>query len=185
MKAKGILFSLAFAAACLTAGAQSTETAQLRLTRVSYEGNVSLNVHFNPFTAGVSTLHGIRFSPPEGDLVQPSFLVGINLGGLPWPGGAVCYYAVQPRIYFPKIAATEYYLACDIGANTGIGKDQPNGGLSADTAFYLGPMVGGAIDLNGKLALDVSLRVQFLERIFTKKHQNQVPAVSLGIGLRF
>lgn len=185
MKAKAILFALAFAAACLTAGAQSTETAQLKLTRISYEGSASLNIHFNPFTAGVSTLHGIRFSPPEGDLVQPSFLVGINLGGLPWPGGMVCYYAVQPRIYFPKIAAAEYYLACDIGANTGIGKDGQNGGLAADTSFYLGPTVGGAFDLKGGLALDLSFRIQFLERIFTTKHQNQVPAVSLGIGLRF
>lgn len=166
----------------MTAAQSTDDVAQLKFNQRSYEGSVSANLSITPFKIGASTLHGIRFDNTEAVDI-PSFFIGLTLGWQPWTDGQIIYYAVQPRIYFPTYNTNEYYFAMDIGCNSGI-TTLKSGKTYIDYKFYFNPMLGAMIPLSERIDLDLSLRVQFLERAFSEGG-TQIPIVALSAGIRF
>lgn len=163
-------------------GQTDSNTARLNFNQRQYEGDVDLNVSVYPFELGFSTLHGIRFNNTQ-DAGHPSFFLGINTGYQPWAEDFFIYYALHPRFYLPSFENREYYLALEIGANTGIAKLK-NGNMYYDHKFYLGAQAGIAYFLGEKYALDIAVKLQMVERLYTKGGI-QCPVISLSAGFRF
>ncbi len=182
MKRLLIAAAILLSASYLCFGQVDSNTATFNFNHRQYEGDVDLNVSLYPCELAFSTLHGIRFSNTE-DAGQPSFFIGINAGYQPWEQDFFVYYALHPRFYLPSFSNREYYLGLEIGANTGIAKLK-SGNMFYDHKFYFAAQAGIAYFLTEKLALDVALKLQMVERLYTKGGI-QCPVSVLSVGLRF